>query len=350
MASKRVKAQDVANLAGVSRTTVSFVLNNRSDSIPEATRQRVLDAARKLGYVPSAAARTLRAGGNNIVLVLTRYGVASEAGDEMHNAISSALERCGLTCLLSRSAGDTSPLSRMLSEVRPCIIISFFPVSDDDRRMLERLDIPLLELGEGASSPSEFSYANLQHRIGFAQAEYLIGRGCRDLVYVVGDDSLIEGIHEYRYRGVAEAVARHAGVGLAGRVNVDADSGEGFLGLDEGMPDGVDGVCAFNDTVAAAVLAWAGRRGVDVPGDLRVIGVDNLRFGMFLDPPLTSVTIDANEGWSDAVVAAVLDRLGRSPAGDGAEGASAEAPGRADDADGDGSGDFGIRVVARRSA
>lgn len=89
----RVKAQDVANLAGVSRTTVSFVLNNRGDSIPETTRQRVLDAARRLGYVPSAAARTLRAGGNNIVLVLLRNVVASEASDEMQNAISIGLER-----------------------------------------------------------------------------------------------------------------------------------------------------------------------------------------------------------------------------------------------------------------
>jgi DNA-binding LacI/PurR family transcriptional regulator len=67
---KRVTSADVARAAGVSRTTVSFVLNGRPGwSIPDETRNRVLDAARELRYRPRAAARALAAGRSDIVLL-----------------------------------------------------------------------------------------------------------------------------------------------------------------------------------------------------------------------------------------------------------------------------------------
>ncbi len=62
MPSRRVTLADVARAAGVSSTTASFVLNDRSNAIPAATRQRVLDAARRSGYRPHAAARALATG------------------------------------------------------------------------------------------------------------------------------------------------------------------------------------------------------------------------------------------------------------------------------------------------
>ena len=68
---RKVTAKDVAREAGVSATTVSYVLNNRAhQSIPERTRRRVLTAAEKLGYAPSAAARALATGRSNLVLGL----------------------------------------------------------------------------------------------------------------------------------------------------------------------------------------------------------------------------------------------------------------------------------------
>ena len=66
-----VTSADVARESGVSRTTVSYVLNGTpGTSISDATRQRVLEAAARLGYAPSAAARTLRSGRSDLVLCL----------------------------------------------------------------------------------------------------------------------------------------------------------------------------------------------------------------------------------------------------------------------------------------
>ena len=74
-ARRRPTSADVARLAAVSRATVSYVLNDTPhQSIPEATRRRVLDAAAELGYTPSAAARALRSGRSDIVLASCRTG------------------------------------------------------------------------------------------------------------------------------------------------------------------------------------------------------------------------------------------------------------------------------------
>lgn len=75
---RRVTSADVASASGVSRTTVSYVLNARTDvRIPEETRSRVLAVAEELGYTPSAAARALRTGSNRLVLLMVPDWAAS---------------------------------------------------------------------------------------------------------------------------------------------------------------------------------------------------------------------------------------------------------------------------------
>ena len=348
----RPKAQDVADLAGVSRTTVSFVLNDRDQAIPEATRRRVLNAAKKLGYVPSAAARSLRNGVNNVVLMLTPNDAPSEAGDEMWSKLSETLDGKGLTCILSRSAGSTTALSHVLAEVRPCMVVAFFVLEDEDRVMLERLDIPLLELWDGSNdSERRVSYKTLQYCIGAVQAEYLISQGCRRLAYVGEREARVNDIQHWRYEGAMATVARYPNASLIGLVNFGIYTSSEDWRDWEGLPADCDAVCAFNDTIAAAVLAWAKKRGISVPDTLRVLGADNSRVNDFLDPPLSSVGIDDHATWSNGVIEAILAKLGRYEAGDVKDVVSDVQNG-----EGDASGvsdmicKFGIHVVPRASA
>ena len=81
---KRPTSADVANLAGVSRTTVSFVLNDRPDvKIPDETRRRVLDAARELGYHPHAPARQLAGGASRVLALVMLQSAEQVAGDAL---------------------------------------------------------------------------------------------------------------------------------------------------------------------------------------------------------------------------------------------------------------------------
>ena len=82
----RVTSEDVARASGVSRATVSYVLNNDPrQSIPQETRERVLKVARELGYRPFTAARILRAGYSRIVLVVLQFEMAT-GGDSKRSA------------------------------------------------------------------------------------------------------------------------------------------------------------------------------------------------------------------------------------------------------------------------
>src|SRR5690242_1058944 len=94
----RVTSADVARLAGVSRATVSYVLNDRpGQSISTDTRSRVLDAAARLGYAPSAAARALRSGRSEVVLcLLPDWPIGPEVGALLGN-LSTEMARAGLT-------------------------------------------------------------------------------------------------------------------------------------------------------------------------------------------------------------------------------------------------------------
>src|SRR6185312_14686232 len=95
---RRVTSADVAREAGLSRATVSYVLNDTPhQKIPDETRQRVLATAARLGYAPSAAARALRSGRSELVLcLLPDWPMGPQVG-EMLEHLSSSLAQYGLT-------------------------------------------------------------------------------------------------------------------------------------------------------------------------------------------------------------------------------------------------------------
>ena len=99
----------MARLARVSRATVSFVLNDVKDqTIPEATRRRVLDAAKELQYVPSAAGRTLRKGKSDLIVFLDPELVPSEGLDRAFAGWSGSLAEHGYVAVAVRVADRRS--------------------------------------------------------------------------------------------------------------------------------------------------------------------------------------------------------------------------------------------------
>ena len=108
---QRPTSKDVATLAGVSRTTVSFVMNDRSDvKIPEETRRRVRDAARELGYHPHASARRLAGGRSHVLALVLRQSPEQVAGDavlaETLRGLASAARTGGFRVMVEPFALD----------------------------------------------------------------------------------------------------------------------------------------------------------------------------------------------------------------------------------------------------
>jgi DNA-binding LacI/PurR family transcriptional regulator len=132
-ARRRVTSADVARMAGVSRATVSYVLNDTPhQTISAATRSRVRAAAEALGYAPSAAARALRTGRSDVVLcLLPDWPIGSGMGALLGN-LSTALARHGLTFVAHPGSREDRPIAHIWKALSPAAVLAFTDFSDDE--------------------------------------------------------------------------------------------------------------------------------------------------------------------------------------------------------------------------
>ncbi|ROO87869.1 LacI family transcriptional regulator [Actinocorallia herbida] len=306
--SKRVTIADVAREAGVSRSTVSFVLNKTpGQTIPETTRQRVIAAARKLSYQPSATARALRRGRSDIILFLMPNWSTGEAVAQAMDAISVALAEHGLTYLLHPRATSNRHLSDLWRSVTPALVITVDDLDDDDSAALDAAGIAHMTFGLGDDSRTPHSY---QEMIGRIQAEHLIQTGHTRLGYATVPDTSLFTFAESRLRGVQQVCA---GYGLPSPLALGAQPGtEAERSLRAWRSAEVTAVAAYNDEVALALLQAARASGVTVPEDLAVIGADDIAAAGLSCPPLTTVRIDPS-AFVPALVSTIMAHLNRTP-------------------------------------
>jgi DNA-binding LacI/PurR family transcriptional regulator len=253
----------VAAAAGVSRATVSYVLNGVNGRISEQTRARVQDAAERLGYVPNAMASALRAGRTEIVLLALPSWPLGPAVAEWVTAGVTAFERLGYTPLVHfQHGGDVGSFARACDRVRPVALIA--PAEDLPaervRALRENGTRAVLAIGpEPLAHVATFIID--QAVVGEVAVQHLLERGHTEIVAVMPSEPEFEAIGAERLKG-AQAVD---GAHVRG-VRARCDASEIAQAL-----DGVEATAlyAFNDDFAlAAIEALAGR-------PMAVIGTDD---------------------------------------------------------------------------
>lgn len=313
-AHRRITAADVARRSGVSRATVSYVLNNvRGQTIPAATQARVRAAASELGYVPLAAAASLRRGHSRIVLVVTESALSGFITEPFLSAIAARLLESGYVPVTHRYDTDGA-LHSLVNEIRPYGVIALTAVSPAVMTSIEESGVPQIYLSFHGDTSFRRPW---EEEIGREQAQYLIMGGARRIVYAAPRaDSPRTVIARSRELGVTATCAA-AGLEVPKRVEVAMDLGQAIQRLQAAIP--VDsgeayGICAFDDEVAAVILAAVQQLNLDIPRDVRVIGVDDAPFAPFLSPPLTTIAIDG-----ERTGRALAERFLNGHAADGAE-------------------------------
>src|SRR6478672_1771112 len=202
---RRVTSSDVARVSGVSRTTVSYVLNDTpGTSISAETRAHVLATAAQLGYLPSAAARTLRTGRSDLVLVLLPRWVSSAVTEAFLDSLEGRLSAAGLT-LLVYYGGARGRLAGVWRAVTPRAVISAAPFTTAERRELDQAGVQALMMGE--SSVEGSNDAKLQERIGRMQVDYLFEAGHRRIAVATSSDVGLQEFAEPRGAGARQRCA-----------------------------------------------------------------------------------------------------------------------------------------------
>ena len=312
-AANRVTSADVARLAGVSRATVSYVLNQTpGQTISTDTRSRVLDAAARLGYAPSAAARALRTGRSEVVLcLLPDWPIGPEVGSMLGN-LSTALARHGLTFVVHPGNREDRPISEIWKAITPAAVIAFTEFSAAEMAAMRSAGVALVVALAGRGRAQGRALAVPQELVGRRQAEYLAAVGHTRLGYAFPDDERLRFFAEPRLAGVRAACHDDHLAGPAVET-VALDPDQAAAACRRWHDDGITAVCAYNDEVALAVLSGCRRLGLAVPADLAVIGVDDIPPARLAAPALTTVTTDQTEiatHLAATVVAAVGGRSG----------------------------------------
>ena len=299
--SSRVTSVDVAREAGVSQSTVSFVLNNTpGQTIPEETRRRVLEAAKKLDYRPRASARSLAAGRSDVVL-LALPGVPISANlSRFIEQLAAALAEHGLSLVTHLVEGHGRPLPDLCAAVDASAVISLIPFDEETTEALHRAGAEVV-FGTGSQARAEL------REIGRLQAQHLIDRGGQRIGYArPGENPTAFRVRE-RLRGVAAACAEH-GLPEPVALEVELDGVKAAVAVDQWTDASVTGVCAYNDEPAMAVLAGMHLRGLRAPEDIAVVGVGDIPAAQVSIPSLTTIGFDYEETGRE-LAQAILDSL-----------------------------------------
>ncbi|MFJ9029639.1 LacI family DNA-binding transcriptional regulator [Streptomyces sp. NPDC102274] len=313
---------DVARVAGVSRATVSYVLNNTSAvRISDPTRRKVREAAERLGYVPHAAARSLRAGHSRIVLLPTAHIPVGPLYSHFFNELQWALRRLDYTVVQYGSLGlDRDGAARAWAELRPVAVVSLgeIALTPHGVEVLKRSGAKaVITLGPGRVEGAHALVMD-QSAIGGRAVEHLIGRGCRRIGVVMPEEPGLEMFSGPRLAGARAAAEAGTGTGTGTGVRIVPlplayEEGSAAALAARWRSMGLDAVFAFSDEYAMLLMRALQDEGVGIPAETAVIGSDDLLLGRLLRPRLSTVRVDMVTGQR---LAELVDRVVRDPGGE----------------------------------
>ena len=306
-----VSLRDVAARSGVSFQTASKVLNGRSGVVSASTRERILQAAAELGYVPNAMARGLVRQASVTVGV-----VADDFSDLAVSQFVLAAQRAaasrGHAALISsvHATIDAELAVRKLLEYRVDGILVAAPSLEDDPGLGAALKGPLPVVSINRIHGAVVPTVGSDHAVtGTLAAEHLLGLGHRNIGVVSGPRA--RQVVGSRMRGFRAAL-REAGEPLPERRIVEADwTFDGGHAATHRLldTDAVTAIFVHNDAMAMGALKALHERGLRLPADCSVVGCDDLSFAGYLVPPLTTVRIPFQETGERAATL-LVDRIG----------------------------------------
>lgn len=278
MAGREATAADVAKKAGVSRTAVSFVLNDKdAGNIAPATRERILAAAQELGYVPHPVARSLRTQRTQMVgLITDAIATSPFAGQLLGGAADRARERGHLVAVFD-SQERPALEAQAAEELRYRRVDGLLYAAMSLREVGEvpGVGLPTVLANCFDAADAHPSVAPDEVRAGEAVAGFLVGMGHRDIGVLISDLVLAGTL---RLQGLRAGLARES---LRPKVIEHLDDGwtidAGYAATMRVLErdDRPTALFCVNDRVAAGAVLAATRLGLDVPGDLSVMGFDD---------------------------------------------------------------------------
>jgi len=286
--------EEIAKQAGVSRSTVSRVINNHPN-VDQETRQHVLSVVETLNYQPNIAARGLAAGRTHILGLVIPTGVSALFTDPyfplLIQGVASACNAHDHSVMLwlAEPEFDRQTVRRILQGgLIEGVILASALTDDPMMDALLKRNLPFVLVGRHPSD-SQVSYIDVDNRNSAREmVAYLLRLGYERVATIAGPQNMIAGVD--RLQGYLVAL-RDRRVTPDPQLIIEADFTEegGHMAMQRLLPLAPDAVFVASDAMAVGVLRALREAGKRVPEDIAIAGFDDMPFAARTDPPLTTV-------------------------------------------------------------
>lgn len=298
----KVTIQDVARLAGVSPSTISNYFNERRDQMRPDTQKRISDAVKTLGYVPNVAARHLKTGHSSILGLLIPTVVNPFFG-ELSLAVEQAAKQRGYRLILCNTLRDAETEQRCIQDLIAHGVRGILTVSGQLNKKVMKQFIQdgiaflAFDAAEKGLVTDVVTIDNYQCAVMLS--EYLIRAGHRSVMYVCSDTLTLS--RQERISGYSDTMTKHhlkeqilkvstehlnhSHYGDADLIELGGIAAEQILAQGE-LPSAVIGM---NDMVAIGIMTRLREKGIAVPQQISVIGIDDIHFSSLITPTLTTM-------------------------------------------------------------
>jgi LacI family transcriptional regulator len=295
---RSVTLTDVARRAGVSRTTASYILNDRASQmrIAPATVTRVRRAVDELGYRPNRSAQNLRTSTTKTIGVLSDHVASGHYASHMLTGASAAARLSDHLLVIAESEGDPELEALLIEDMLDRQVDGIVYVRMVTSRVVvppslrDRQVVLLNCVDEADAFPALLPD---EHGGGRTAADVLVRAGVAEDVYVVGEDPTPQALAgPLRLAGIRERLDE-AGFGLAGVVPCPWGVREAHEAVHHWLMSGVrpSALVCLNDRVAMGAYQALATHGLDVPGDVSVVSFDGSELATWLRPAVTSVEL-----------------------------------------------------------
>jgi LacI family transcriptional regulator len=289
---RKATAQDVADLAGVSRSAVSLVLNGRAQGhIARDKQQAVLDAARRLNYTPNAVALSLRNRRSRTIGVLTWPGASGFAGPILHATLETAT-RAGYLLIFMDTGNDRDHQGRALATLHDRQVDALLVIAPDliNYRPVEVMaTIPTILVNCLDPNAGVTSIVPDELGAGSAAVQVLIEAGHTCIGVVAGPSDSMQS--RLRLAGIeATAAATHVAISVQTVANRDIDSGFDAARTLLSAPGAPTALICTHERIAVGARLAAADLGLAIPADLSIVSLDDGELlASSLVPPLTTI-------------------------------------------------------------
>lgn len=288
----RATQKDVARMAGVSQATVSLVLSGGSATIPAETWERIAQAAKELGYSPNRAAQALRTS-RTMTIACIVPDITNPFYPALIRGIQTVTDQVSYDVVSVNTDGDSERERHFLDWFRQGrvdgVIGVFFTLSAMDFKPLVEAGVPVIRIESSKKRGGSIAIDDIFVDSQSAAAEvtrYLHARGHNRIAMIAGRGGP-QGVRVEGYRAAMAAFGGIEHVVIEDEFNERAGVRAAEAVLASGYAP--TAIFAANDLMAIGVMQALRDRGIDIPGQIAVVGFDDISAARLVTPPLTTV-------------------------------------------------------------